>query len=154
MGIRSENHSAAAGHGFTVVGMDVSQVGRHIDATIFMGRRKGKLVVVFIDGSADSTERVMAVSKYIRKWKFLHPGSTRCLNDADIRNIMAGHGVILQLQVLHIPAFIMGSYDLVSHCAFAGFCLVSRSACEQPDLFTFFLWNNFSSVYQINTAVI
>ena len=57
-------------------------------------------MVVFIDGTADRTERIMAICKRIRKRKFLQPARFRRLDDADICDVMRSDRIKFKLEVL------------------------------------------------------
>ena len=154
MGVGPQNHPAAAGHGLTVIGVDICQIGRYIDAAVLMRCRKGKLVVVLIDGAADSTERVMAVGEHIGEREFLHPGGSCRLDNADIGNVMAGHGIELQSELIHVFTLVMGFDDGICHRALFCFGLVYSFAGESLHFRAFTLGNKLCPLYQIYAAFI
>ena len=73
MAVRADDHAAAAGHLFTHVLMDDGNVGRYEDAAVFLGCRQAEDVVIFIDGTADGTKRIMTVRQYVGKGEFSIP---------------------------------------------------------------------------------
>ena len=67
MGVRAQDHAAAACHHLAVIAVDNCHVGRNINAAVFMRSGKGKLMVVLVDGAAHRTQRVVAVGQHIRQ---------------------------------------------------------------------------------------
>ena len=123
VGVRAEDHPAAAGHHFPVIAVDDRHVRRDIDAAVLVRGGQGKLVVVLVDGAAHGAETVVAVRHDIGQRKFLHAGGARRLDDADIGNVMARHRVEFHAQILHGIACVMGLEDAVGDSAFFGFGL-------------------------------
>ena len=121
VGVGAEDHAAAACHGLTVVAVDVGHVGGDVDAAVLVGSGEGELVVVLVDGAADSAEAVVAVGQDIGQGELLHAGSTGGLDDADISDVVAGHGVELQAKLVHVVALVVSLQDAVGHGAFGGF---------------------------------
>ena len=113
VGVRAEDHPAAAGHHFPVIAVDDRHVRRDIDAAVLVRGGQGKLVVVLVDSAADSAETVVAVRHDIGQRKFLHAGGAGRLDDADIGNVVAGHRVEFHAQILHGIACVMGFQDAV-----------------------------------------
>ena len=113
VGVRAEDHPAAAGHHFPVIAVDDRHVRRDIDAAVLVRGGQGKLVVVLIDGAAHGAEAVVAVRHDIGQRKFLHAGGAGRLDDADIGNVVAGHRVEFHAQLLHGIACVMGFQDAV-----------------------------------------
>ena len=128
VGVGAEDHLAAAGHGLTVVAVDVGHVGGDVDAAVLVGSGEGEFVVVLIDGAADSAEAVVAVGQDIGQGELLHAGSTGGLDDADISDVVAGHRVELQTKLVHVVALIVSLQDAVGHGAFGGFLFRSGDA--------------------------
>ena len=127
VGVRAEDHPAAAGHHFPVIAVDDRHVRRDIDAAVLVRGGQGKLVVVLIDSAAHGAEAVVAVRHDIGQRKFLHAGGAGRLDDADIGNVVAGHRVEFHAQILHGIACVMGFQDAVGDGALAGF--ISRDPC-------------------------
>ena len=128
VGVGAEDHLAAAGHGLTVVAVDVCHVGRNVDAAVFMSGGQGEFVVILVDGAADSAEAVVAVGQDVGQRELLHAGSAGRLDDADIGDVVAGHRVELQLQLVRITALVVGLQDTVGHSAFLSFLCVHGAA--------------------------
>ena len=120
VGVRAEDHSAAAGHHFPVIAVDDSHIRRNVDAAVFVRRGQRKLVVILVDGAAHRAEAVVAVGHNIGQRKFLHAGGAGRLDDADIGNIMARHRVKFHPQLLHGAACVVGFQDAVGDGALAG----------------------------------
>ena len=93
-----------------------------------MSGGQGELVVVLVDGAADSAEAVVAVGQDIGQRELLHAGSAGRLDDADIGDVVAGHRVELQLQLVGITALVVGLQDTVGHSAFLRFLCVHGAA--------------------------
>ena len=70
MGVRAQDHAAAACHHLAVIAVDNCHVGRNINAAVFMRSGKGKLMVVLVDGAAHRTQRVVAVGQHVRYREF------------------------------------------------------------------------------------
>lgn len=115
-------------HGLTVVAVDVCHVGGDVDAAVLVGSGEGELVVVLIDGAADSAEAVVAVGQDVGQGELLHAGSTGGLDNADISDVVAGHGVELQTKLVHVVALVVSLQDAVGHGAFGGFLFRSGDA--------------------------
>ena len=135
VGVGAEDHLAAACHGLAVVAVDVGHVGGHVDAAVLVGRRQRELVVVLVDGAADGAQAVVAVGQDVRQRELLHAGSAGSLDDADIGDIVAGHGVELQAQVVHVIALVVGFQDAVSHSALGGLFFRGGDAGLLSDFF-------------------
>ena len=120
VGVGAEDHLAAACHGLTVVAVDVCHVGRDVDAAVLVGSGEGELVVVLIDGAADSAEAVVAVGQDVGQGESLHAGSAGRLDDADISDVVAGHGVELQTKLVHVVALVVSLQDAVGHGTLGG----------------------------------
>ena len=123
VGVRAQDHPPAAGHHLAVVAVDDGHVRRNIDAAVFVGGGQGKLVVVLVDGAADSAEAVVAVRHDVGQRELRHAGRAGRLDDADIGDVVAGHRVELHAQVLHGVTGIMGLQNAVGDGAFFGVCL-------------------------------
>ena len=93
-----------------------------------MSGGQGEFVVVLVDGAADSAEAVVAVGQDVGQRELLHAGSAGRLDDADIGDVVAGHRVELQLQLVRITALVVGLQDTVGHSAFLSFLCVHGAA--------------------------
>ena len=123
VGVRAQDHPPAAGHHLAVVAVDDGHVRRNIDAAVLVGSGQGKLVVVLVDGAADSAEAVVAVRHDVGQRELRHAGRAGRLDDADIGDVVAGHRVELHAQVLHGVTGIMGLQNAIGDGAFFGVCL-------------------------------
>lgn len=120
MRVRTKDHFAAAGKLLPHILVDHRQVGRNKDPAVFLSGGQTKPVVVLIDRPPHRTQAVVAVGEHIRDRETLQPGSPRCLDNAHKGDIVAGHGIELQLQCVVIPAVVMRTEDAIGHRAFLG----------------------------------
>ena len=147
VGVRAEDHAAAARHHFPVVAVDDRHVRRDIDAAVLVRGGEGKLVVVLVDGAAHGAEAVVAVRHDVGQRKFLHAGGAGRLDDADVSNVVAGHRVEFHAQVLHGIACVMGLEDAVGDGSFFGFGLGhTRRSCSLGDA----VYKKYSMVVQFH----
>ena len=103
--------------------MDYGLMRRHIDAAIAFRTGQAEHVIILVDRSADSAQRIMAVCQNIRDREFFQSGCTCCLNDSDEGDIMGDHLVKSDLQILHVTGSIMCSQDTICHRSLTQFCL-------------------------------
>ena len=128
VGVGTEDHLAAGCHRLTVVAVDICHVGGNIDAAVLVSSGQCELVVVLVDGAADCAQAVVAVGQDVGQGELLHAGSAGRLDDADIGDVVAGHRVELQLQLVRITALVVGLQDTVGHSAFFSFLCVHGAA--------------------------
>ena len=64
-------------------------------------------MVIFIDGSAYSTETVVTVGQHIRNRELLQSRCTCCLYDSYERNVVGSQLIKLDLQLVHIAGYIV-----------------------------------------------
>ena len=152
VGIGAKDHSAAARHGLPVVGMDVCHVGGHIDAAVLVGSGQGELVVVLVDGAAYGAEGIVAVGQHIGQGELGHAGGPGGLDNAHIGDVVGSHGVKLQLQVVHIPAVVVGLQNAVGHGAPGSLFPGDGLAGSGRDLRG--IGNDVLAVYEVNTGII
>ena len=119
MAIRAEKHAAAFGHGLARVLMDDRHVGRHINAAIFLRRRKAEGVVILIDGAAHRAQAVVAVGERIGQREFRQPTGARGLDDAAIGDVVRNQRVETDARVFHIPARAVRAQNRIGHRAAA-----------------------------------
>ena len=122
VGVRAKDHFAAAGKALTHILVDDCHVRGHKDTAVLFGSGQAKAVVVLIDGAAHSAQAVVAVGEHIRDGELFQPGCTRRLDNADESDVMACHGVKLDLQVICIAAGVMRLQDAIGHGAGLGIC--------------------------------
>ena len=68
------------------------------DAAVLLRGRKAEDVVVLVDGTAHGAQRVVAVGEHVGQGEFRHARCARGLDDADKRDVVAGHRVEADLQ--------------------------------------------------------
>ena len=134
VGVGAENHLAAACHQLTVDGVDIAQVGGDVDTAVLVGGRERELVVVLVDGAADGAQGVVAVGQQVGQGELRHAGGTTGLDDAYVGNVVGSHGVVLQLQIVHVAGGVVGLEDAVGHSALDGLFLVGFLAGEGGNL--------------------
>ena len=120
VGVRTQDHLAAAREPLAHVLVDDRQMGRHEDAAILFGCGQAEPVVVLVDGAAHGAQAVVAVGEHIRDGELFQARCAGRLDDAHKGDIMAGHGVELDLQVLVIAAGVVCRQDAVGHGALGG----------------------------------
>ena len=123
MGVRAEDHRAAARELFTGIGMDDALVGGHIDAAILLRGGQAEDMVVLVDGAADCAEAVMAVRQRIRDREFLHARGARLLDNTDIGDVVRNHGIKADLQALRVAGRVVRLQDLPCHGLLSRFVL-------------------------------
>ena len=75
---------------------------RNVYSAVFLGTGQAKHVVIFIYGTADRTQGVVAVGQHIRHGELLKAGSTRCLYDPHKGDIMGRKLVEPYLKLVHV----------------------------------------------------
>ena len=152
VGIGAQNHFAATGHGLPVVAVQVCHIGGHINSAVLHCGRQCKLVVVLINGTAYSTQRIVAVCQHVGHGELRHAGGPGGLDDPHIGNVMAGHGVVFQVQILHIAAHIVCLQNAVCHgfLGIPGGVPLLSGFVQQ----FFGILHQIRSIYQVNSGVI
>ncbi len=120
--VAAKNHLSAAGITLPHIGMNDSLMRRNKFAAIFLCRRQAKHMVVLIDRAADSAQGVMTVGQHIGQGKFLQSRSSCGLNNANISNVMARHGVDLKLERICVARYIVAGQNTIGH----GLCLAGE----------------------------
>ena len=117
VGVRAKDHFAAAGKALAHILVDDCHVRGHKDAAVLFGSGQAKAVVILVDGAAHSAQAVVAVGEHIRDGELFQPGSTGGLDNAHKGDVMACHGIKLDLQVLGIAAGVVCLHNIVGHGA-------------------------------------
>ena len=154
MGIRSENHFSAAGVHFTHILMDDCHMRRNKDPAVFLRCSQPKHMVIFIDRSADRIQRIMAAGENIRHREFIHPGGSRCLNNADISDIMGCQSVEFDAKLVHRVVLIVGLQDPIGNRSLLSLLRTDCLSCELLHFGSLGLGNDLRSVYKIDSAII
>ena len=126
MGVRADDHFAAAGIALPHIGVDHCHMCGYKFAAVFLCGRQTEYMIVFVDGAAYGTEAVMTVGENIRKRKFRQAAGPGSLDDADIGDIVGRHCVKFDFQPVHISAEIVGGENAVGH-GFAAPCVRGES---------------------------
>ena len=82
MAVGNDGHIAGTHDHFPHVLMDDRFMGRDKDASVFLARRKGVFMNVFVDRTADSVQTIVAVREDAGHRKFLEPAGNGRLQDA------------------------------------------------------------------------
>ena len=122
VGVGAEDHLAAAREPLPHILVDDGEVGRHKDAAVFLRGGQAEAVVILVDGAAHRAQTVVAVGEHIRDGELFQTRRASRLDDADERDVVAGHGVELDLQVLVVTAGIVCRQDAIGHGALVGLC--------------------------------
>ena len=147
MGVRAEDHFAAASHRFTHILVDNAHVRRNEDAAVFLAGRQAEQMVVLIDGAAHGAQAVVTAGQHIGQRKFVQTRSSCSLDDANIRQVVACDGVKLDFQIFRVAAGIVCLQNVVSNRAFFGFFLIKRGFC------VLFLYQSLA-IQQVDTGII
>ena len=135
--VGAQYHVAAFHHFLAGKLVDHSLVGGHIDATVLLGRRQAENVVVFVDGSAHSTQRVVAVGHCIGQWEFFKTACAGRLNDAHIGDVVRHHGIKLDSHPLAFAVVdVMGTQNAIGDGVFTSFIGTWHASGILPDLGT------------------
>ena len=94
---------------------------RYIHAAIFLCTCQSKHMIIFIDRTANCTQRIVAISQDIRNRKFFQSGCSRSLYNTDKCNVVRCQLIKLNLQPFHIARCIVRFQNAVSHRLLYGF---------------------------------
>ena len=150
--VRAQNHAPAAGHHLAVVAVNDRHVRGHIDAAVLVRRRQRKHVVILIDRAAHRAQAVVAVGEHIRHRERLHARRARRLDDAHVRDVVAGQAVKAHAQVLHIPAFVVRLQNAIGDRALLGLLLAGAQARLRLHLRR--VGVDVLAVHQVNAAIV
>ena len=84
-------------------------------------------MVIFVDRTTYSAKAVMTVGQNVRQGELLHARSSCSLNDTNKGDIMRGHLVKLDLQILVIAGNVVAGQNAISHGTLLS-CFLVRSA--------------------------
>ena len=115
VGVRAQDHFAAAGHLLPGIGVDDGLVGGYVDAAVLLGGGETKLVVVLVDGAAHGAEAVVAVGQSVGDRECLHAGGPGLLDDAHIGDVVGNQRVKADLQLIGVAGGVVGLKDTVGH---------------------------------------
>ena len=118
--VGAQDHLAAAGKVLTHKGVDDGDVRRNEDAAVLFGSRETEDVVVLVDGTAHSTQRVVAVGEHVGQRELLHARGARRLDDADKGDVVTRHGVEANLERLGVAGRIVCLEDRIRDGAALG----------------------------------
>ena len=116
MAVGSEDHGAAFRQLLPGILMNDCLMRRYIDPAVFLCSRKTEHVVILIDGTAYRAKGVVAVGKHVGDGELLKSRCPCCLDDTDKCDVVGGHLVKLNLQILHILCSVVLLQNAVSHC--------------------------------------
>ena len=128
--VRAQDHAAGGGVALPHVLVDDRLMGGDEDSAVFLGGGQAEHVVVLVDGAAHGAQGVVAVGEHIGERELLQPGGPGRLDDAHVGDVVRGHGVEAQLQIIHISAGVVAGQDAVGHGA--GAALVGGEAGGSP----------------------
>ena len=130
VGVAAEDHLAAAGELLAHELVDDGHVGRDVDAAVLLGGGQAKEVVVVVDGAADRAQGVVAAGQGIGEGELLHAAGACRLHDADVGDVVAGHGVEADLEVVHGGSGVVVLEDAVGDGAASCLGLVGGLAAQ------------------------
>ena len=93
MRVGAQDHLPAAREILAHERMDHRDMRGHEDAAVLLRGRKAEDVVVLVDGAAHGAQRVVAVGEHVGQGEFRHARCARGLDDADERDVVAGHRI-------------------------------------------------------------
>ena len=121
VGVGAQDHLAGGGVPLSHVGVDDALVGGDELTAVLLGGGQTEDVVVLIDGAAHGAQGVVAVGEHIGERELLHTGGPGSLDDANIGDVMGGHGVKLDGEAVHGAAGVVGLQNGIGHGALLGF---------------------------------
>ena len=86
--VGTEDHAAATGESLTDILMNNRLVGRNIDTTVLLGGGETEDMVVLVDGTTDSAQRVVAVGHRVRDRELVKSAGAGCLDNSDISDVV------------------------------------------------------------------
>ena len=92
----------------------------HKDAAVLARGRKTKEVVVLVNGAAHGAQAVVAVGQRVGNGKFLEAAGAGRLHNANIGNVVRGHGVKADAQYVLVLAGIVRGKNTRGEAVFAG----------------------------------
>ena len=98
MRVGAQDHLPTTGEVLAHERMDHRNMRGNEDAAVLLRGRKAEDVVVLVDGAAHGAQRVVAVGEHVGQGEFRHARCARGLDDADERDVVAGHRVEADLQ--------------------------------------------------------
>ena len=111
MGVGAQDHFAAARQLLPGIGVNDALVGGDVDAAVLPGGGKAEDMVVLVDGASHGAEGIVAVGQSVGDGERPHAGGPGLLDDAHVGNIVAGHGVEADAQVLRVAGDAVGLED-------------------------------------------
>ena len=105
MGVGTEDHATAGGQLLTDILVNNRLVGRNIDTAILLGGGESEHMVVLVDRTAHSAQRVVAVGHGVRDRELLQAAGTGRLDDTDIGDVMGSHCVEMDTHLGSLSAF-------------------------------------------------
>ena len=154
VGVRAEDHLAAARVHLTHVLMDDRDVGRDVDAAVLLRGGQAEHVVVLVDGAADRAQGVVAVGEDVGQRELRHARSLGGLNDADKGDVVGRHGIEFDAQVFHRVRLVVGLQDAIGDGAGLRLLFVGRFTGQGFDFRSFRLRHDFRAVHEVDAAVV
>ena len=128
MAVGAKDHVAAAGEGLAGILVDNCLVCRHIDTSVLLSGGKTEDVVILIDGTAYSAERVVTVGHCVRERELVQSAGACCLDDTYVGNVVGNHGIEADAHFLALAAVhVVSAEDAVGNGVFTG--LVGGEVC-------------------------
>ena len=121
MAVGTQDHLSPARQHLPGELMDHSLMRRNIDTAVFLRAGEPEHMIIFIDGSADGAERVVAVGQHIRHRKFLKSGCACRLDNAHKGDVMRCQFVKTDLQLFHVSGKIVILKDSIRDGVFRRF---------------------------------
>ena len=113
--VRAEDHPSAAGELLARILMYDGEVGRDEDAAVFPRGGEAEGVVVGVYRPADGAQRVVAVRHDIGKRKLPQPAAARCLDYADIGDVVGNEAVKAQAPFVPARARVVRGHYRIGH---------------------------------------
>ena len=86
--VGTEDHAAATGESLADILMNNCLIGRNIDTTVLLGGGEAEDMVVLVDGTTDSAQRVVAVGHRVRDRELVKSAGAGCLDNSDISDVV------------------------------------------------------------------
>ncbi|CDC63618.1 unknown [Clostridium sp. CAG:448] len=107
MRIGTENHFPTPRQHFTRKRMNHRLICRYINTAVFFCRRKSEYMIIFIDGSSDRTQGIVAIGQRIGNRKRRHTACPCRLDNTYIGNVMRYQCIKAQMQIFSLVCAIV-----------------------------------------------
>ena len=154
VGVRTQNHLAAASQTLTSVLMDNSLVSGNVDTAVLACCGQTESVVVLIDCAANCAKAVVAVGHCVGDGELLQTGSLSGLDDTNKSDIVRNQSVELDSHLLGICALVVSAKNRISDGLFSCSvsCFHALSFVGPNDLVVYQIGTFFDDFYHVSSS--